>query len=103
VLADRNSAQYDIDADRPVLHRSGEGSASFSVPRPDEATGVRFYVSCSPASTFRVTVGTFFSGPCSTEFQNSGQIPLGPLGQPLEVTLELPEGVHYWIVGLPVA
>jgi hypothetical protein len=102
-LADARSDQYDDASGRLVLHRSGQGPASFTVARPDGASGIRFYVSCSPDSRFRVSMGTFFSGPCSTRFQNSGRIPLGPAGQPLLVTLDVPRGTYYWIVGLAVA
>jgi hypothetical protein len=101
-LADVHSTQYDDAASRPVLHRSGEGPASFTVARPDGVSGIRFYVSCSPDSRFRVTMGTFFAGLCSTRFQNSGRIPLGPADRPLTVTLDVPRGTHYWIVGLAV-
>ena len=78
------------------------GAAHFTLPRPASATAVKFYVSCSPDSRFRVTMNTWFSGPCSTAFENSGQLPLGPVGQPVTVDLDLPSGVHYWIVGLAV-
>lgn len=101
-LADTDSPQYTDDSARPVLHKSGEGAAHFTVPRPASATAIRFYVSCSPDSRFRVTMNTWFSGPCSTAFENSGQLPLGPIGQPVTVDLDLPSGVHYWIVGLAV-
>ena len=101
-LADTDSPQYTDDSARPVLHKSGEGAAHFTVPRPASATAIRFYVSCSPDSRFRVTANTWFSGPCSTAFQNSGQLPLGPADQPVSVDLDLPAGVHYWIVGLAV-
>jgi hypothetical protein len=77
--------------------------AHFTVPRPDSATAIRFYVSCSPDSRFRVSIGTWFAGPCSTAFQNSGQLPLGPIGQPVTVDLDLPTDVHYWLVGLAVS
>lgn len=103
VLADTDSPQYTDDAARPVVHRSGTGSAHFTIRRPDSATAIRFYVSCSPDSRFRVSIGTWFSGPCSTAFDNSGQLPLGPVGQPVTVDLELPSDVHYWLVGLPVS
>ena len=103
VLGDVHSPQYYQDSTQPVLHRSGQGPARFTVARPEGAGGVRFYVSCAPDSRFRVSMGTFFSGACSTDFQNSGQIPLGPAGQALEVTLDVPRGVHYWIVGLAVS
>lgn len=102
-LADTDSPQYTDDAARPVVHRSGTGPAHFTVPRPASASAIRFYVSCSPDSRFRVSIGTWFAGPCSTAFDNSGQLPLGPLGQPVTVDLDLPSGVHYWIVGLAVS
>jgi hypothetical protein len=102
-LADTSSPGYDAASGRPVLHRSGRGPASFTLARPDGATGIRFYVACSPDGRFRVTMGTFFSGPCSTRFRNSGRIPLGPAGQPLAVTLDVPRDTYYWIVGLAVS
>lgn len=102
-LADTDSPQYTDDSARPVVHRSGTGPAHFTVPRPASATAIRFYVSCSPDSRFRVSIGTWFAGPCSTAFDNSGQLTLGPLGQPVTVDLDLPSGVHYWIVGLAVS
>lgn len=101
-LADTGSPQYTDPSTRPVLHRSGQGPAHFTVPRPASAKAVRFYVSCSPDSRFRVTMSTYFAGPCSTAFQNSGQLPLGPADQPVTIDLDLPAGVHYWIVGLAV-
>ena len=101
-LADTDSPQYSDDAARPLLHRSGVGPAHFTVPRPASATAVRFYVSCSPDSRFRVAMSTWLSGPCSTAFQNSGELPLGPTDRPVTVDLDLPSGVHYWIVGLAV-
>jgi hypothetical protein len=102
-LADTDSPDYSDDSARPVVHRSGTGPAHFTVPRPDSATAIRFYVSCSPDSRFRVSIGTWFAGPCSTAFQNSGQLPLGPIGQPVTVDLDLPTDVHYWLVGLAVS
>ena len=102
LAADADSPDYTDASARPVLHRSGEGPAHFTLPRPVSATAVKFYVSCSPDSRFRVTMNTWFSGPCSTAFENSGQLPLGPIGQPVTVDLDLPSGVHYWIVGLAV-
>lgn len=102
VLADTDSPQYTDDSARPVVHRSGTGPAHFTIRRPDSATAIRFYVSCSPDSRFRVSIGTWFSGPCSTAFDNSGQLSLGPVGQPVTVDLDLPSDVHYWIVGLAV-
>jgi hypothetical protein len=101
-LTDTDSPQYTDDSARPLLHRSGQGPAHFTLPRPASATAVRFYVSCSPDSRFRVTMSTWFSGPCSTAFQNSGQLPLGPVDRPVSVDLDLPADVHYWIVGLVV-
>jgi hypothetical protein len=101
-LADTDSPQFTDDSSRPLLHRSGQGPAHFTLPRPASATAVRFYVSCSPDSRFRVTMNTWFSGPCSTAFENSGQLPLGPVDQPVSVDLDLPADVHYWIVGLAV-
>lgn len=101
-LADTDSPQYTDDSAQPLLHRSGQGPAHFTIPRPASATAVRFYVSCSPDSRFRVTMNTWFSGPCSTAFENSGQLPLGPVDQPVSVDLDLPADVRYWIVGLAV-
>jgi hypothetical protein len=101
-LADTDSPDYTADSARPVVHRSGTGPAHFTLRRPESATAIRFYVSCSPDSRFRVSIGTWFAGPCSTAFDNSGQLPLGPVDQPLTVDLDLPSGVHYWLVGLAV-
>jgi hypothetical protein len=101
-LADTDSPQYTDDSARTVLHRNGTGPAHFTIPRPVSGTAVKFYVSCSPDSRFRVSIGTWFSGSCSTDFENSGQLPLGPVGQPVSIDLDLPSGVRYWIVGLAV-
>jgi hypothetical protein len=101
-LADTDSPQYADGSAHPVVHRSGTGPAHFTIPRPESATAVKFFVSCSPDSRFRVSIGTWFAGTCSTDFDNSGQLPLGPVGQPVSIDLDLPSGVRYWIVGLAV-
>jgi hypothetical protein len=88
---------------RPVLNEKGSGPATFEIALPDAVvTGVRYYVSCAPASTFTITASAFFASPCSSHVLSSASIPLSPSDAPLTVTLDVPDGVNYWLVALPV-
>ena len=90
----------------PVLHEQGVGSRSFSVNRPSGARSIRYYVACAPDSHFSVTMGSadgFYAGPCASRFENTGEIPLRGGSGSVTVTVDVPGGVHYWILGLPLA
>jgi hypothetical protein len=88
----------------PVVHERGRGAATFEVPRPPgDAEEVSFFVACAPASTFTVTLGTFFSGPCGRHFENSGSIPLPAGDAPLRIAIDVPKTTRYWLVGVPTS
>lgn len=84
-----------------LLDEQGSGpadlelSADGGLPRE-----VVFYVACSPHSEFKVSAfDNFFSGPCSSKFENSGSIPVGA-NATTAVALEIPGGVEFHIVAI---
>lgn len=102
-ITDPDSPDFVANQVDVVLDERGSGAAAFDIPRPDTAlSGIRFYVECSPASAFQVTMGTFFSGDCAPEFQNYGQVPLSSATEPgpLHVELDLPDGVEYLVIAI---
>lgn len=102
-ITDRNSTDFVAEDIVPSLHERGQGQSEFSIARPADATELRFYVSCAPDSSFTVTgFGYFYSGACAERFQNSGQFPLDGVDGDLQVTLDLPDDVVYWIVAIPI-
>jgi hypothetical protein len=101
-ITDLNSSDFVATKVDPIINEQGTGSTAFSIDSPDAGMQVRFYVACSPASQFTITMGTFFQGGCAPEFQNWGQLPGSPDNDELEVQLTLPQGVNYWIVGIPI-
>lgn len=102
-ITDRSSIDFVAEDIIPSLHERGQGQSEFSIARPADATELRFYVSCAPDSSFTVTgFGYFYSGGCAESFQNSGQFPLDRADGDLQVTLDLPSDVAYWIVAIPV-
>ena len=102
-LKDPDSTDYVEGELSPVIHEKGTGPMEFEIERPDESvTGLKYFVSCEPSSTFTVTESTFYSGPCSTHFSNSGSVPLSPGDGPLSVSIDIPEDITFWLVALPV-
>lgn len=99
-----DSDMYVESVGDPVIHERGNGPTEFSVPRPPApATGVVFMLSCSAPAQFTITMDKFFSGPCDFAPLNSGGIPIPPGDDDLSVTVDVPVGVEYWLVGLPTA
>jgi hypothetical protein len=86
-----------------VLNKQGVGPAAFTFAKPT-SPDVQFWVNCTPDSKFTVTMGSFFKAGCERVNGASGGIPvkaeLSPDGR-LTAKLEIPHGVHYWIVGIP--
>ncbi|MBI9115633.1 hypothetical protein [Sanguibacter suaedae] len=100
-LTDPTSEEFIAQTVRTVLDEEGEGSATFTVAREEGLERVTYYVACSPASTFKLSMDErWFSGECATSFQNSGGIPAEGTGD-LRVDLALPDGVAYRVVGVP--
>lgn len=87
------------------LDQRGRGPSRFSVARGTEDSGFGVYVACGPSATYTVRVGTAdpksMSGMCEQEFQNFGEFPLAGSEDPVEVELDLPQDVDYWVVILP--
>jgi hypothetical protein len=95
------SSGYVGEGVQPLLHQKGTGPQVFTIDRPETANGqIAFYVACS-AGDFTVTLGTFYSGACSPEFQSSGSIPIAEGDGPLSVSLDVDSGVEYWILAIP--
>jgi hypothetical protein len=90
------------DTGAPVLHEEGTGPTTFTINRPTDAHSIRFFVSCAPDHTFKVTMGEFYSGDCGREINSSGEIPFDSKTGKLSVVLDVPHGVDFWILGLPV-
>lgn len=85
----------------PVLDEAGTGSAEFRIADPRGA-GVTFYVACAPQGDFGVRAyDNFFAGSCDGLFGSSGRIPVVQEASSGDtVTLDIPEGTAYRIVGL---
>lgn len=101
-VTDPNSTDFVGTLLTPVLHTQGVGPSTYQIDKPQGPTAIRFYVACYPDSDFTVRVGTFFSGRCASKFQNSGQFSTGSAANKLDVRLEIPKGVRYWILALPM-
>jgi hypothetical protein len=87
---------------QPALHAQGIGPQEFTVERPAaDVKRLTFYISCKPDSTFKVTIGLFYSGPCSVQFLNTGGIPVPAGSGPIAVRVDIPADVEYWVVAIP--
>jgi hypothetical protein len=85
----------------PVLHETGSGTRTYDVSKvPPGTRRITFYVSCAPDSHYEVTMGGTFAGPCGRVVGNSGGIPLSGDGH-RNVTIKLPAGTDFWLVGIP--
>lgn len=87
----------------PVIHVQATGMTNLSLKRPVEpVTGVTFFLTCQPASQFKVTMGTFYSGGClPISIVSGGGFPLPAATDPLKIKVEVPKGVKFWLVGVP--
>jgi hypothetical protein len=86
-----------------ALHVQGLGPRQFNIPRPTAGTkSLRFYVSCEPETSFKVTMSTFYSGGCSNRYANTGTIPLPGGDQPLHIELEVAAGVQFWLLAIAI-
>lgn len=87
----------------PVIHVQGTGVTNLDLERPaDPVSGVTFFLTCQPASQFKVTMGTFYSGGClPNSIVSGGGFPLPAATDPLKIKVEVPEGVKFWLVGVP--
>jgi hypothetical protein len=103
-LVDLASSEYAdlIDGVRPSLHRRGDGPGRYTIGRSAGVREQRFFVSCAPEAPFTVTLGTFYSGTCTSHFTSSGSIPVPAGDGPLSVEVDVAAGVHYWLVAIPV-
>jgi len=88
----------------PALHKKGTGPVSLDVPRlAPSISQLKFFITCAPASNFTITLSKFYSGPCSpSDLTSSGSIPLPSSKDPLNVTIDVPKGVQYWLVAIPI-
>jgi hypothetical protein len=87
---------------QPALHESGTGPTTFEVPQPESTVGsLQFFVTCA-SGEYTVTMGGFYSSGCSPDSANSAAIPIPQRDAPLTVTVEVPEGVAFRIVAVPV-
>ena len=85
----------------PVLHQRGTGTKTFTIKSvPTDTTQITYYISCTPSSHYRITMGKGFNGPCSRIVQNSGGIPLLKVSE-LKVQVNIPAKTNFYIVGIP--
>lgn len=101
-VTDSDSTDFVAKNVTPLIHEKGSGPGEFRLIKPVGPTAVRFYVACSPASEFTVRMGNFYSGGCALRFQNTGQFPVDSNNGIFTVQLEIPDGVEYWIMALPI-
>lgn len=76
----------------PLLHKGAEGPGTFTISGLADVQSVRIYIACAPDSHFRVTVGKWFSGGCSSRFQNWADIPVENVRA---VNVAVPAGTRY--------
>ncbi|WP_299958421.1 hypothetical protein [uncultured Modestobacter sp.] len=100
-ITNRDSADFVSSEVSTVLHQRGTGPQVIPVEGLANVSQLRFYVSCTPDSEFTVTMGTFYSGPCSSQFLVYGAIPVPAGESQVTVDLDIPPGVDYWIVAVP--
>lgn len=103
-LTDKKAEFYVGENAAPTLHKTGSGLESFDVVRPESfVTALKFFVTCDPSSEFKISLGTsFYAGPCASTLLNYGSFPIPPDLGAMSVTVDVPEGVHFWIVAIPI-
>lgn len=101
-LTDSSSSDFVASSIVPNLEVMGTGPRSYVIARPSDPKAVLdFEVSCAPVSRFTLTMGGYFSASCGRDGSDRGGIPVSqtPGTGPLTVTIDIPSGVTYWIVG----
>jgi len=102
-LTDPTSVGYISTTLTPLLHAKGSGPHTFAVDTSDPAVGqVKYFISCLPEATFTITMGVGFSSGCTNQLGNTGAIPIAERTTSTRVSVDVPEGIHYWIVGIPL-
>jgi hypothetical protein len=102
LITDPDSDDFVAESVNTLLDEQGSGPSTWTVSLPEGADELRFYVACLPEDEFTVRVKEqFYSGPCTQRFLNWGQFPITG-NDPVEVSLEIPSGVDYWLVALPM-
>lgn len=103
VVSDSTSDFYVGQDAETLVHEKASGPLTLEIPRPSaDFAQVRFFVSCTPESKVTVTMGKFSTGPClSSSLASFGGIPIPAGDQPLTVSVKIPKGVNYWLVGVP--
>jgi hypothetical protein len=105
VLTNKRADFYIGDNPSVALHANGSGTTSFDIALPGpSATDLKFFVTCTPESAFTVTFDTkFYSGNCVSAPQTFGSFPLLPDTKAASVTLDVADGVHFWIIAVPLS
>jgi len=105
VLTDKRADFYIGENPSVALHASGSGATSFDIALPGPpVTDLKFFVTCTPESAFTVTFGTkLYSGNCVSAPQTFGSFPLPPDTKATSVTLDVADGVHFWIIAVPLS
>jgi hypothetical protein len=107
-ITDPHSSEYVNSEIQPVLHVKGTGPHSYSISAPaDDVQAIRFFVSCAPDTDFKLTMTTvtksqFYSGGCPTRFANTGTVPLPPGNERVAIELDVPAGIDFWLLAIPI-
>jgi len=83
-----------------VLHETATGPSEFTIERTDAMVGVQFYIACNPISDFRIEIGTFYAGSCVYVATGSGTIPVPDGDGSFTVSVDVPDGTSFWLVGV---
>ena len=103
-MIDPHNSRYIADEVSTLLHQRGTGPTTVTIDDLGSGTkSVRFFVACSPENHFTLTMGGFYSGPCGRAFENTGEIPTSPGQSKATVTLDLPRGVSFWLLAIPIS
>jgi hypothetical protein len=103
-ITDPHSSEHVNSGIQPVLHVKGTGPHSYSISRPaDGVQQIKFYLSCAPDSTFTLTMmSKSYAGGCPKRFANTGTIPLPPGDERIAIKLDVPKGVGFWLLAIPI-
>jgi len=103
-VTDPHNSRYIADEVATLLHERGKGPTTAAIDDLGSGTkSVRFFVACSPDSHFTLSMVGYYSGPCGRTFENTGEIPIIAGQSKATVTLDLPGGVSYWLLAIPIS